>query len=167
MNNLSNSFQLSSGSNQRGVVLVVSLIFLIALTLVAAALMQNSTSDMKMSGATEEKAVALQEVVSAVDEVIYNQIAPGKTNYFARTSTENYPMVDQAVLLPSTNTGSSAEVSVAGEGAILDVDCPRSLEGSSNNVFTCSMLLIEAKRAYGRNNINEIVAESGIAQQLL
>ena len=49
--------------SQKGVVLVVSLVFLVALTAVAAALMQNSTIDMKMSGASEEKTVALQEVV--------------------------------------------------------------------------------------------------------
>ncbi|MFQ3266042.1 MAG: type IV pilus assembly protein PilX, partial [Colwellia sp.] len=40
-------------NKQRGVVLVVSLIFLIALTAVASALMLNTTTDMKMSGASE------------------------------------------------------------------------------------------------------------------
>ena len=70
--------RLPNVTKQRGVVLVVSLVFLVALTAVAAALMQNSTTDMKMSGASEEKVVALQEVVSAVDEVIFNQVGPGQ-----------------------------------------------------------------------------------------
>ena len=61
-------------SHQQGVVLVVSLVFLIALTAVAAALMQNTTSDMIMSGASQEKVVATQEAVSAIDEIIFNYI---------------------------------------------------------------------------------------------
>ena len=60
--------------NQTGVVLIVALVFLIALTAVAAALMQNSTTDMKMSGASEEKVVATQEAISASDEVIFRQV---------------------------------------------------------------------------------------------
>lgn len=42
-------------NKQKGVVLIISLVFLVALTAVAAALMQNTTTDMKMSGASEEK----------------------------------------------------------------------------------------------------------------
>ncbi len=59
---------------QQGVVLLVSLIFLIGLTAVASALMQVTTSDMKMSGATEDKTTAVQETLGATDEVIFNEV---------------------------------------------------------------------------------------------
>ena len=51
-------------------ILVVALVFLIALTGVASALMLNTTSDMKMSGASQEKVLAMQEAVGTVDQSI-------------------------------------------------------------------------------------------------
>ena len=36
--------------------------------------MQNTTLDIKMSGASEEKSVATQEAISAVDQVIFRQM---------------------------------------------------------------------------------------------
>ncbi|TMM45926.1 PilX N-terminal domain-containing pilus assembly protein [Colwellia ponticola] len=155
--------------NQSGVVLIVSLIFLVALTAVAAALMQNSTTDMKMSGATEEKVVALQEVVSAVDEVIFNQVSVGKTNAFSRpvTGDINFPITDQGILLPNTTTQSSARVEVANNQLNLDIACPHLKLASSTEVFSCNMLRVRANRNYGRTGQSNIAANSGIAQQLL
>jgi hypothetical protein len=154
-----------SKKSQRGVVLVVSLVFLVALTAVAAALMQNSTSDMKMSGASEEKAVALQEVVSAVDEVIFNQVAPGKTNLFSRpiTGEDNFPVTDQSVLLPETKTKSKARIAVANT----NVTCPRMLIASSDGRFFCNTLTLTAKRYYGRTQKSAITASAGITQVLI
>lgn len=155
--------------NQQGVVLVVSLVFLVALTAVAAALMQNSTTDMKMSGASEEKVVALQEVISAVDEVIFNQVSAGKTNAFARSVTGdvNFPIIDQAILLPNTTTQSSARVEVANNQLNLTIACPHLKLASSTEVFSCNILRVRANRNYGRTGQSNIAADSGIAQQLL
>lgn len=156
-------------NNQAGVVLIVSLIFLVALTAVAAALMQNSTTDMKMSGATQEKVVALQEVVSAVDEVIFNQVSTGKTNAFARpvSGNINFPITDQSILLPNTITQSSARVEVANNQLNLDIACPHLKLASSTEVFSCNLLRVRANRSYGRTGQSNISADSGIAQQLL
>jgi hypothetical protein len=156
-------------AKQRGVVLVVSLVFLVALTAVAAALMQNSTTDMKMSGASEEKVVALQEVVSAVDEVIFNQVSPGQTNRFSRpvTGDVNFPITDQALLLPDTATKSNARVDVANNQFNLDIACPTLKVASSTEVFSCNILRVSANRGYGRTGQSNISANSGIAQQLL
>lgn len=156
-------------TNQKGVVLVVALVFLVALTAVAAALMQNSTMDMKMSGASEEKVVALQEVVSALDEVIFNQVGPGKTNSFSRpvSGDVNFPITDQAVLLPNTATKSSARVDVANNEFNLDITCPHLNLASSTEVFSCNILRVRADRNYGRKGQSNISADSGVAQQLL
>lgn len=155
--------------NQQGVVLVVSLVFLVALTAVAVALMQNSTTDMKMSGASEEKVVALQEVVSAVDEVIFNQVSVGKINAFARSVTGdiNFPIIDQAILLPNTTTQSIARVEVANNHLNLTIACPHLKLASSTAVFSCNILRVSTNRKYGRTGQSNIRANSGIAQQLL
>ncbi|MDO6445834.1 pilus assembly PilX N-terminal domain-containing protein [Colwellia sp. 1_MG-2023] len=155
-------------NKQNGAVLVVSLIFLISLTAVAAALMQNTTSDMKMSGASEEKLVATQEAVSAIDEVIYNQVAPGQTNQFAKPLVvANFPNTDQSLLLPGTKTGSTATVDIANNELRLEADCPHSRSASSVQVFTCNVLKVQVNRNYGRNNVNTVDVNSGVAQQLL
>lgn len=152
---------------QTGVVLVVSLVFLVALTAVAAALMQNSTTDMKMSGASEERVVALQEVVSAVDEVVFNQVGLGQNNEFSRPIVGNFPIVDQAVLLPDTSTKSTAIVDVANNIYNLDIACPHLKMASSTTTFSCNMLNVRANRTYGRTGKSTISADSGIAQQVL
>lgn len=161
--------KLSKIPKQNGVVLVVSLVFLVALTAVAVALMQNSTTDMKMSGASEEKVVAVQDVVSAIDEVIFNQVDVGQTNLFARpvTGTDNFPITDQALLLPSSASESTADVEVANNEYNLDINCPHAKLASSNDVFSCNMLRIRTIRNYGRKGNSSISADSGIAQQLL
>ena len=154
--------------SQNGVVLVVSLVFLVALTAVAAALMQNSTTDMKMSGASEEKVIAVQEVVSAIDEVIFNQATTG-VNLFARSANgeDNFPIIDQDALLPGTSTSSTARVDVSNNPYGLDVACPRLRSASSTGTFKCNILNINANRAYGRTGLSNVSVDSGIAQQLL
>ena len=158
-------------ANQKGVVLVVSLVFLVALTAVAAALMQNSTTDMKMSGASEEKTAALQAVFSAVDEVIFNQVGPNQDNLFARPISNgvdgNFPIASAELLSATTTTASTARVDIANNTYNLDINCPHSKLASSTGVFTCNILRINAIRNYGREGRSNLSANAGIAQQLL
>ncbi len=148
-------------NKQQGVVLVVSLVFLVALTAVAAALMQNSTVDMKMSGATEEKSVALQEVVSAAEEVVFNELFAGNVNRFARPiSGNNFPITSEN-LLPGTTTSSTATIIVANSSQF----CPRTKVGFTNDI-SCNNFRIITSRAYGRNDQNILRANSGIAQRI-
>ncbi len=150
-------------AKQTGVVLVVSLVFLIALTAVAAALMQNTTSDMKMSGATEDEMVATQAALSAADEVIYNQIQ-GATNSFAQNLVM-FPV--ETGLLPGTKTGATANIDIRNNDFKLEADCPHSRSASSAQVFTCNVLRLQVNRTYGRTNSSNVEVNSGIAQQLL
>lgn len=150
-------------SDQYGVVLVVSLVFLVALTAVAAALMQNSTTDMKMSGATEDKSVALQEVISAADEVIFNELAPGVVNRFALPiNGDNFPVV-AANLLPGTRTNATAQINVANNSQA----CP-GLSGDNNSsqaAISCNNFRVTTTRNFGRNNRNVITVTTGVSQQ--
>lgn len=166
------SYAVSKHSRQQGVVLIVSLVFLIALTGVAAALMQNTTTDMKMSGASEERVVAMQEAVSAVDEIIFEQVTGASTaNDFAA------PLVDFAdgaidiiTDLKVTNENKdfdSATLNVVNNDFLLQAGCPHSKSASSAQVFTCNVLLIQVNRKYGRKGTSTVEVNSGIAQQLL
>ena len=147
---------------QNGVVLVVALVFLIALTAVAGALMQNTTTDMKMSGASEEKVVAVQQAVSSTDEVIYKQVNQiGGENGFA-IEIGAYPR-DETVTDTKVNR---AVITVANQNN-LEADCPHMKSASSIQVFTCNVLKVEVNRTYGRSDNQNITVNSGISQQLL
>jgi type IV pilus assembly protein PilX len=162
-----NRLNMKFKKDQRGVVLIVSLVFLIALTAVAAALMQNTTSDMKMSGASEEKVIATQEAISAVDEAIYRQVNGDVINGFA-SALVLFPLTVTASLeKTNVHNDTSASIYIANNPFKLEADCPPSKSASSVQVFTCNVLKVQVIRKYGRANSNEIEVTSGIAQQLL
>ena len=152
-------------SRQNGVVLIVALIFLVALTAVAAALMQNSTTDMKMSGATELREEAIQAAISAVDEVIFNQVAPGQNNLFALPLSGNFPQNNQANLLPVNNVQATATVTAVNNPLLGKTDCPNSRNASS--VHKCNILQVTIVRPYGRLNNSTVTVQAGIVQKLL
>jgi hypothetical protein len=161
----------ASFSSQKGVVLIVSLVFLIALTAVAAALMQNTTSDMKMSGASEEKVTAIQESISAVDEMIFRQVNADINGFASPLSRfDDADFIDFKATLTITNKNgkiTAASVEIANNDLELEPDCPHSRTASSTQVFTCNVLRIQVQRKYGRTEANRVDVKSGIAQQLL
>ena len=153
---------------QQGVVLIVSLVFLISLTAVAAALMQNTTSDIKMSGASEEKVVATQETISASDEVMFRQINGGAGNNAFASALVNFPLtVTDTLTKTNTHSNTTANIEIANNDLELEPDCPHSRSASSAQVFTCNVLRVQVVRKYGRTNANEVEVNTGVAQQLL
>ena len=99
MRKFKNTMFITNEMKQRGVVLIVSLVFLIALTAVAGALMQNSTLDMKMSGASEQKVIGVQDAISAVDEVINTQRGNG---FIRPVRGSNFPINNPLPAISST-----------------------------------------------------------------
>lgn len=172
---VSHIYKMKNAANpkkQQGVVLVVSLVFLIALTAVAAALMQNTTTDMKMSGASEEKVVADQCVVSAVDELIFKQVTGGTGNNAFAKPVATFKDGAKDVIAELTSTKSNCEIDAASLDLAnnqfqLEADCPHSRSASSAQVFTCNVLRIQISRKYGRKKTSAVEANSGIAQHLL
>lgn len=151
---------------QQGVVLVVALVFLVALTGVAAALMQNTTSDMKMTGASTEKVIATQAAISAIDEVINNQLNIQPNNLFTR-GLNFFAGYTSAQLLPvATKTGATARTVVI-NNLLEEVPCPRTRVASSVGIIECNILQLQVQRLYGRTNTSTVVVNANIAQQLL
>lgn len=157
-------------SKQKGVVLVVSLVFLVALTAVAGALMQNTSVDMKMAGASQTKSVATQELISALDQVIEAQVeAPSGENEFAQplvTYADDGTNVKGDITIAAASIN-SAKVSLINNQYKKEPDCPHSRQASSAQVFTCSILRVNVNKNYGRKNNSNLDINSGIAQQLL
>jgi len=156
---------------QQGVVLVVSLVFLIALTAVAAALMQNTTTDMKMSGASEEKVIADQCAVSAVDEFFFRQITAGSGNNEFEESVATFREGAKNVSGALTSTKpkcfiASASLDLDNNPYNLALPCPRALNPSGEGQVKCNVLRIEVSRKYGRNNTSTVQVNSGIVQQV-
>ncbi|MFQ3266340.1 MAG: type IV pilus assembly protein PilX [Colwellia sp.] len=162
-------------NKQRGVVLVVSLIFLIALTAVASALMLNTTTDMKMSGASEMQVVAKQEAFGAMDELIFRQVQPsnGAVNSFALPIATYQNPIPRNVLpsLVSTNVGTdivSADVRIMNNQYMKETGCPRTLAINTNsaNLETCNILQVQLTKLYGRKSNSNVQVNAGIVQKL-
>jgi len=156
---------------QRGVVLVVALVFLIALTAVASTLMLNTTTDVKMSGASEERVVAIEETISAVDELFYRQINPleGGGNAFASPiavfQNQDVPLLDS--LTKTQKNVTEATLGLANNKYAKPMTCPHSLRASSVGVLECNILRVQVSKTYGRKNNNVVEVESGVTQVLL
>ena len=146
-------------SAQSGFVLITSIVFLVALTAVASVLMLNASSDIKMSGASEEKLIAIQATVSALDETVADQIR-GNVNLFAG---KDFPK--------PVNTITSVSVKSVVIDNELDTneptDCPHTTLSSSNQLLKCNVVSIAVSNEYGRNKTSEVRANANIAQQLL
>lgn len=155
---------------QQGVVLIVSLVFLVALTAVAGALMQSTSVDMKMAGASQRKSLATQELISALDQVIAAQVtADSGGNGFAQplvTYPDDGTDVKGAITIDSGNVN-SARVFLANNEYEKEPDCPHSRQASSAQIFTCNVLRVNVNKNFGRKNNSELDINSGIAQQLL
>lgn len=151
--------QFDIGKKQQGVVLIVSLVFLVALTAVASALMLNTTSDMKMSGSSQTKVNAVQEVISSIDQVIAAQVV-GNTNSF---TSSQFPISMNGVV---TSPNTTANITTVNPNSLV-VECPPSKLASDTSQFKCNLLRIQSTKLYGRGNTSNVQVNAGIAQQLL
>lgn len=145
---------------QKGFVLVISLVFLVALTALASVLMQNSTSDIKVSSANADKTTAVQEAISATDELIFKQVnkIDGSNNFSHRAGAYS-----QNVAINDVNT--TARIDFGNENG-LEVSCPH-MKFPSSSAITCNVLKVEVIKNYGRNNNQSITVNSGISQLVL
>jgi type IV pilus assembly protein PilX len=134
--------QVGIGKNQQGVVLIVALVFLVALTAVASALMLNTTSDM-----------------SSIDQVVSAQVQ-GNTNAF--TSSQFPILMDQVV----TSANTTANITTVNANSLV-VECPPMKLASDTSQFKCNLLRVQATKLYGRSNTSTVQVNAGIAQQLL
>lgn len=145
---------------QHGVVLIVALVFLISLTGVASVLMLNTTSDVKMSGASEIRLIATQEAISAVDETIADQITGGNNLFAGRV----FPQPVNSVSSVSVN---DIQITNRASSNLVTPDCPHSRLPSSTRVIKCNILNVAVNNRYGNNDSSNVNVNSSIGQQVL
>lgn len=155
---------------QQGVVLIVSLVFLIALTAVAAALMQNTTTDIKMAGASQEKSIVTQETISETERVIFNQYRKeAGPSMFSQTITAPVALAvnqpDGAPLMPGGGDAVTGVASNVNQFSFV-ASCPRALLGTSSSEVDCTYTRIQVTRMYGRDFNHSIQVNSSVAQEL-
>ncbi len=110
-----------------------------------------------------------QQAISAVDEIIDNQVNVRAINLFAQ-GLNNVATYTSADLLPAaTKTGASASASVIGNPFFEAIRCPRANVGAGNSYGTidCNHMQLQVQRLYGRNNTSTVVIDADIAQQLI
>ncbi len=172
VNNMNNINNIKMPKKQQGVVLVVSLVFLIALTAVAAALMQNTTTDMKMSGASEDKVFAEQCAVSAVEDYVFQQVN-GETSAFSRP-VNDFDDEDEVISGALTSTKEKCDIKAAtlaltNNAYKLEVPCERANARNASDIkrFECNYLRIQTSIKYGRNKTSAVEVNAGILKEVL
>jgi len=150
-----------SRRKQSGVVLIIALVFLVALTAVAAALMQNTTTDIKMAGASQEKAIVMQETMSEMERVLFNERRRVNNGVNVFTS------ISQPQVLIATKPSITQATATPANPNNLDVPCPREARGTSSGIIMCRNVRVQVIRTYGRDNNQSIEVHSGVMQAFL
>jgi hypothetical protein len=149
--------------NQKGVVLITSLVMIIAVTSIAVTLMSSSGIDIKMTSAAQENEVA-QYWVRGDSERAINQeiIASGNSRLLYLTG--QFP-ADNTIGIDVTAAGSKSTVTLFNNnnGPTL-LNCPPRI--AVTNGIKCNTLRVESNYKYGKDNKHSVALLSGIAQEL-
>ena len=147
-------------AQQRGVVLVVALVMLVAITGVAVALMISSGIDNKMMSSAQEAQVAMNEAVGAHDEAYNSEIIQvGGQNQFTLR-------IDVGNSLPVKESGANTGGNIQTYSAIPEATtCPPSHFPNSGSLL-CTFSRVVTNTNYGENG-QAIRIQSVVAQQIL
>lgn len=145
---------------QKGVVLIVALIMVVAVTGIAVSLMSSSSIDIKVTNAVQEREMAENELIGTVQKVIAREAAKGSASSFLLDKDE-VPKTGENLgdLDGVTNTLTNLN---NGE---LDLPCPRRFSFTAG--MSCNMLQVDSTITYGSKSKHTITITSGIAQEMV
>jgi len=156
-------------AKQKGVVLVVSLVMIIAVTGIAVTLLSSSSIDLKMMSAAQESEVAIARVKADSELTIVQEKKAAADENRLLFEPGKFP-ADLATGLDVTPAGASSSVTIynSNQGPSL-LDCPIIVNPTPG--IKCNMLRIEATLNYGKLDSNSkgkhsISVNSGIAQEM-
>lgn len=160
-----NGFTLTSNSRQRGAILVISLVFLIAITLLTISSMRSSNIGLFMAHNEESRVAAVQAAQALSDAIIANPSATpvvGVTGYTACTagqascSRNDLTVDDYSLQSDIASTHLSARVERIGPAFRPP---PRAVESSidkfSTATFNITTTFDRAEEGFGRQQITE------------
>ncbi|WP_193988576.1 pilus assembly protein PilX [Lelliottia steviae] len=150
---------LVSVKKQQGVVLIVALIMVVAVTGIAVTLMSSSSIDIKITNAAQERDAAENKLIGIVQEVIAKEaLEDGKSAFLlkpAKIPAEGFKMnkVDnETSTLKNMNKGPSALL------------CPRKFDPTPGIV--CNMVQIDSSLTYGSKSKHTLTVVTGVAQEM-
>lgn len=151
--------QLKLQKNQKGVVLIVALIMVVAVTGIAVTLMSSSSVDIKITNASQEREVAENELIGVVQQVISNEAAKGGNSAFLMKATE----------IPETgfdmgNLGDTANNLTNLNNGALDLPCPRKYNFTAG--VSCNMVQVDSTISYGTKSKHALTISTGVAQEM-
>ncbi|MCQ8877815.1 pilus assembly protein PilX [Pseudoalteromonas shioyasakiensis] len=146
-------------AKQQGVVLIVALIMVVAVSGIAVTLMSSSSIDIKITNAAFEREEAENILMGNVQRVIAVEAAKDGTSKLLYTK-EQIP--GDAIALETIGQTES-ELSNLNDGA-MDLPCPRDYDYTAG--IACNMVQINSTITYGSKSKHTITVTTGIAQQM-
>lgn len=145
---------------QQGVVLIVALIMVVAVTGIAVTLMSSSSIDIKITNAAQEREAAENELIGTVQRVIANQAAAGANSvFFKRASAIPGGVHDLG------NIGDASSSMVNLNNGPSDIPCPRKFNFTAG--VSCNMLQIDTSITYGSKSNHTLTITTGVAQEMV
>lgn len=150
----------TSRTHQQGVVLIVALIMVIAVTGIAVTLMSSSSIDIKITNAAQEREIADNTLMGEVQKTMATESLKGGNSRFFLTPVE-VPLggVDLALggetksLLINLNTGAH------------DLQCPRKFSYTAG--ISCNMMQMNTTIEYGSKSKHTLAVVTGVAQEMV
>ncbi|HEA19098.1 MAG: pilus assembly PilX family protein [Pseudoalteromonas prydzensis] len=146
-------------SKQQGIVLVVALIMVVAVTGIAVTLMSSSSVDMKITNAAFEREEAENLLMGNVQQVIADEATKGGTSHFLYTQAQ----IPNGTIALNKIGETTSTMSNLNSGA-LDLPCPRKFNFTAG--ISCNMVQVNSTITYGSKSKHTITVTSGIAQEM-
>ncbi|BDF93623.1 MULTISPECIES: pilus assembly PilX family protein [Pseudoalteromonas] len=150
---------LKLASKQQGVVLIVALIMVVAVTGIAVTLMSSSSVDMKITNAAFEREEAENALMGDVQQIIATEANKGGTSHFLYTRAQ-IPNGEIALAKVDETVSTMSNLN---SGA-LDLPCPRKFNFTAG--ISCNMVQVNSTITYGSKSKHTITVTSGIAQEM-
>ena len=150
---------LKPAAKQQGIVLVVALIMVVAVTGIAVTLMSSSSVDIKITNAAFEREEAENLLMGNVQQLIAGEANKGGTSHFLYTRAQ---IPNGTLELPQIDDTTST-MSNLNNGA-LDLPCPRKFNFTAG--ISCKMVQVNSTITFGSKSRHTITVTSGIAQEM-
>ncbi|NMM41640.1 pilus assembly PilX family protein [Pseudoalteromonas arctica] len=155
-------------NKQQGVVLIVALIMVVAVTGIAVTLMSSSTIDIKITNAAQEREVAENELIGEVQKVIVTEAAKGAASSFFLTPNETKTDDTSVITINEKNIslpGSEMKsIMINMNNGRLELNCPRTYSYTAG--VSCNMVQVSTTIEYGLKSKHSLTIVTGIAQEM-
>ena len=146
---------------QSGVVLITAMIMIVAVTAVAVSLMSNSSIDLKITNAAQERAQAESILLGEIQKIIVREgKKAGESNFLL----ERQQIPGDGVDIHESGDESESKLRNLNNGE-LALNCPRQYAFTEG--MSCNMTEVESTISYGTKNKHTITVVIGIGQEYI